>query len=134
MFASCCAHLLYTQRGVLRDGVALERRTGHPRRAYLGRTGTSNRRLYRPRDKPGHAPRYQACQDDGPSCRIPLASGSRRATGEFTMLRGLCPTWLVTPILRAFRSLTERKMTTAPDVSRLELLLADIRDAFAKEG
>src|SRR5262245_2488509 len=43
--------------------------------------------------------------------------------------------WPKMPILRVFRSLTEGKMPILPpDVSRLELLLADIRDAFAKEG
>src|SRR5215510_14334233 len=43
--------------------------------------------------------------------------------------------WPKMPILRAFRSLTEEKMhISSSDVSRLALLLADIRDALAKEG
>src|SRR5262247_3649439 len=43
--------------------------------------------------------------------------------------------WPKMPILRAFRSLTEEKMhISSSDVSRLKLLLADIRDAFAQEG
>src|SRR5262249_57372230 len=41
--------------------------------------------------------------------------------------------WPQMAILRGFRSLTEEKMHTS-DVSRLALLLADIRDAFIKEG
>ena len=47
------------------------------------------------------------------------------------MLRGLCPTWQQCPILWVLPSLTKEEMTIS---ARIELLLADIRDAFAKEG
>jgi hypothetical protein len=47
------------------------------------------------------------------------------------MLRGLCPKWQECPFYGPFRSLTEEEKPSAPE---LELLLADIRDAFAKEG
>jgi hypothetical protein len=54
------------------------------------------------------------------------------------MLRGLCPTWQQYPFYGPFRPLTEEeKVISAPaegdDGSRLELLLADIRDVFAEK-
>jgi len=75
--APFASHLLYTQPGVLRDGVALEREQGIRAGLAWGGMGASDRGLHRSRNLCWHAHRHCARARDRAPGRVSQAGAAR---------------------------------------------------------